>query len=169
MSLQAAQWSGWGLALAETARQVRAKTLEVLEAGPESALTWAPRGTRNHIIWHAGHILWVGDVLGLELLGERGLSLAGWPGMFAQDSDPAVSRRDPPGRAEIARLLRAQHDRFLALLPNADAGRYTAVVWEKFRVADLLIHGLHDEGKHTGEMYLLVKMARAGHATDNPS
>ena len=43
--------------LAEMARQVRGDTLRLLAAAPEASLLFAPPGTSNHILWHAGHAL----------------------------------------------------------------------------------------------------------------
>ncbi len=47
------------VALAELAGQVRQRTLELLGAAEPSWLTWSPPGTSNHILWHAGHALWL--------------------------------------------------------------------------------------------------------------
>ena len=41
------------------------------------------------------------------------------------------------------------------LAETADPDRGTATV------ADRIIHGLHDEAKHSGEMYLILKLCRA--------
>ena len=48
--------------LQELVRQVRDHTLQLLKATPPAWLRWAPEGTQNHILWHAGHALWVQDV-----------------------------------------------------------------------------------------------------------
>jgi hypothetical protein len=58
----------------------------------------------------------------------------------------------------ILELLAATTDQQLRGL--ADPTRGTATV------AARIIHGLHDEAKHCGEMYLLWKMCRAG--TNDP-
>ena len=36
------------------ATEVRGRTLQLLEGARSSELTWAPAGTSNHILWHAG-------------------------------------------------------------------------------------------------------------------
>ncbi len=41
------------------------------------------------------------------------------------------------------------------LAKTADPGRGTATI------SDRIIHGLHDEAKHSGEMYLILKLCRA--------
>lgn len=48
-------------AIQELARQIRGGTIELLDATPPTWLTWAPRGTSNHVLWHAGHALWLQD------------------------------------------------------------------------------------------------------------
>ena len=54
--------------LAELAREVRGDTLRILAATGDAELTWAPTGTTNHILWHAGHALWLQDALCVRLL-----------------------------------------------------------------------------------------------------
>ena len=45
--------------LQELAREVRQGTLQILAATQAAWLTWAPPHTSNHILWHAGHALWL--------------------------------------------------------------------------------------------------------------
>ena len=71
--------------LTELVRQVRSGTLEILAAADERWLTWAPPGTSNHILWHAGHALWLGDVLGVELITGQSELPPGWPETFGMD------------------------------------------------------------------------------------
>ena len=54
--------------LAELARQIRGETLKLLAAAPDDWLTFAPEGTSNHILWHAGHAVWLQDVLFVEVV-----------------------------------------------------------------------------------------------------
>ena len=77
-------------AVAELARQVRRKTLQLLEVPDRSWLTWAPPGTSNHILWHAGHALWLQDVLTIEPLTGRNELQPGFVEKFGQDSRPAA-------------------------------------------------------------------------------
>src|SRR5262249_55329732 len=48
------------------AYQVRECTLRLFDATEPGSLTWTPQGTVNHILWHAGHAVWVADVLTTE-------------------------------------------------------------------------------------------------------
>ena len=57
--------------LQELVRQVRGYTIELFGEVPEEWLWWTPAGTANHILWHAGHALWVQDVLCVEPLTGR--------------------------------------------------------------------------------------------------
>ena len=150
--------------LIELARQVRGDTLRLLEAAREPWLTWAPEGTSNHILWHAGHALWLGDVLCIEPATGRSELPTGWAEKFGMDCVPVSQTRDWPARTEIARLLSAQLARIeqmLSALPadklNVDQPKGSG----RRSLAASIIHGLHDEAKHQGEMYLLLKMCHA--------
>jgi hypothetical protein len=143
-------------ALQELARQVRRDTIRVLDAAEPAWLTYAPAGTSNHILWHAGHALWLQDVLCERLLGAGGKLPSGWDDKFGMNCTPPNETREWPSREELERvldLLAAASDDRLADI--ADPGRGSATL------ADRILHGLHDEAKHCGEMYLLFKMCRA--------
>jgi len=72
-------------------RQVRGDTLRLLEKTPDDWLTFAAAGTSNHILWHAGHALWLQDVLFIEPATERSELPKGWEETFGMDCRP-VSR-----------------------------------------------------------------------------
>jgi hypothetical protein len=154
------------LHLEELARQVRTCTLELLEGARESWLTWAPAGTSNHILWHAGHAVWLQDVLCIRPLTGASELPGGWSERFGSQCRPVRSTRDWPGRREVGELLRAQLQRMLELFREhgdrlSRMGPNTAAGWD---VARGVIHGLHDEARHQGEMYLLLKLCRAAGA-----
>jgi len=140
--------------LAEMARQVRAETLRILALADSAWLTWSPPGTSNHMLWHAGHALWVADVLCIEPITSRSELPIGWSEKFGSDCRPVNQTRDWPTRDDILRLLAAQLDRVLELLANLPPAGPGSLA------ADI-IHGWHDEAKHQGEMFLLLKMCRA--------
>ena len=79
----------------------------------------------------------------------------------------AVSQTvDWPSRAEVGQLLDEQLSRLLALLAAASDERLAEIVDPALgpaTISDRIIHGLHDEAKHSGEMYLILKLCRAGH------
>lgn len=151
-------------AVAELARQVRRKTLQLLEVPDRSWLTWVPPGTSNHILWHAGHAVWLQDVLTIEPLTGRSELPPGFVEKFGQASRPAAVTAWPDV-AEVRSQLEKQLARVLELL-SANAETITTnankqspkVGWP---LLPGIIHGWHDEAKHQGEMYLLQKLCRA--------
>ncbi|MBC8352566.1 MAG: DinB family protein [Planctomycetes bacterium] len=148
--------------LIELARQVRATTIEFVEDVPNDWLLWAPPGTSNHMMWHAGHSLWVQDCLCIERLSGRSELPDGWSDRFGMNCQPVADTRDWPDRGELLKLLRNQLDQLVSLF-NEHADRLTHIgenidgQWDLTRG---VIHGLHDEARHQGEMYLLIKLRR---------
>jgi hypothetical protein len=149
--------------LQELVRQVRSETVRVLAAADEGWLTWSPPGTSNHILWHAGHSLWVGDVLGVELIIGQSELPQGWAETFGMDCRPVKETKQWPSRAGLDRLLRQQALRLIDLLGRLPAERLAIPAGGdgSQTLAGEILHGLHDEAKHQGEMYLLYKMCRA--------
>ena len=141
--------------------EVRGKTLRILEAAPAEFGLWAPPGLRNHITWHAGHAYVVVESLAMRALGRPPVLPDGWFAMFSWDSDPARVPRDrwPPLGEIIARLReqRARLKRILAGLTDS-ALEAPAAGSPSRSVRYAILHGLHDEACHSGEMYLLLKM-----------
>ena len=64
--------------LQEFAREVRQDTLKILAATDNSWNTWAPDGTSNHILWHAGHAGWLQDLMCIEPLTGKSELPEGW-------------------------------------------------------------------------------------------
>jgi hypothetical protein len=149
--------------LIELARQVRGETLRLLEAAPEAWLTWAPPGTSNHILWHAGHALWVGDVLTIEPITGASELPPGWAETFGMNCRPVSQTRDWPPRSTIHRHLTSQLARIVQLLSALPAERLAdpRPVLDHHSLVSAIVHGLHDEAKHQGEMYLLLKLRQA--------
>ncbi len=151
-----------GEVLIELARQVRGDTLQVLDTAQASWLTWSPKGTSNHILWHAGHAVWLQDLLCVELLTGRSELPEGWAAMFGASSQPGTIK-EWPSRDDVRSRLQTQLDRVLKLLEGT-ADDLLLRTPTKFRDTRTnlgwIIHGLHDEAKHNGEMYLLCKLCR---------
>ena len=151
------------LFLKELARQVRRDTLRLFEAAPQDRLTWAPPGTANHVLWHAGHALWLQDHFCLQpLTGETDLS-TGWQALFASGSNPAAPPRRWPGREQMDHQLREQAQRIASVLDALHAGQRPASLRHADALAQFVrnaIHGLHDEARHQGEMFLIIKLCR---------
>jgi hypothetical protein len=149
--------------LAELARQIRGQTLQLLAATESHWLTWAPLGTSNHILWHAGHALWVIDALCIEEITGRGELPPGWAETFGADCRPVSQTRQWPPRDQVRDLLASQLTRFVELitdLPSQRLAQNEPMPGQSSLVANI-IHGWHDEAKHQGEMFLLLKLCRA--------
>lgn len=151
--------------LQHLAGEVRNRTIQLLHTAAQTELTWVPRGTSNHILWHAGHGLWVQDVLCLLLVTGSSELPEGWEEMFKMGSRPASWSRPWPAKEELLVQLKAQLPRLLKCigdLSEADLDRKPRYphpgdrrsLWES------ILHGLHDEAAHQGEMYLLLKLQR---------
>jgi hypothetical protein len=155
--------------LIEMTGQVRVETLRLLDAAREEWLTWAPPGTSNHMLWHAGHALWVGDALCIESITGRNELPAGWTEKFGMGCAPVATTREWPSREEIKRLLMAQWIRMEELLSALSPDRLNdpRPVLDDRSLVSSIVHGLHDEAKHQGEMYLLLKMSRARDSAGN--
>ena len=162
------------LLLKELARQVRRDTLRLFEAAPPDRLTWAPPGTANHLLWHAGHALWLQDQFIIQpLTGESEMSL-GWQALFASGSNPAAPPRRWPGREQMDHQLREQAQRLAAVLDALHAGQRPKSLRhheEQVQFVRNAIHGLHDEARHQGEMFLIIKLCRTAtpSATADPA
>ncbi|GBD35625.1 hypothetical protein HRbin36_00738 [bacterium HR36] len=149
--------------LKELARQVRTRTRDILAAAKTEWLTWAPEGTSNHILWHAGHAVWLMDVLGVELLTGRSELPAGWAEKFGMRCRPPRLTSDWPSRDTVDRLLAEQLLRFCQLLDSTPQDRLAVpsdTTQARYSLSGQILHGLHDEACHSGEMYLLLKMCR---------
>jgi hypothetical protein len=144
--------------------EVRGKTLRLLQGVSEDETRWAPPELHNHILWHAGHSFVLVESLVMEAMGELPQIPEGWFDIFSWQSDPAnvASYRWPTlaqviaelneQRLRLRRLIEALGEEQLSReLPGR--GNHTA------RYA--IIHGLHDEACHSGEIWLLRKMIRS--------
>ena len=154
--------------LSELAAQVRSITLRLLEVSERSILTWTPHGTSNHILWHAGHALWVADILTVEPLTGCSELPNGWAGTFGQDSRPDETTKWPDG-AEVCNLLETQLDRVLNLFTKQAesivARASETIPQNGWPLLSGIIHGWHDEARHQGEMYLLTKLYKSRHGS----
>ena len=80
--------------LIELAREVRRDTLQILNAADPSWLTWTPPHTSNHILWHAGHALWLQDLMCVEPLSGKTELPTGWADHFGMNSQPSETKED---------------------------------------------------------------------------
>jgi hypothetical protein len=152
-------------ALSELARQVREGTLQLLHVPEPAWLTWAPPGTSNHILWHAGHALWVQDALCVRPLTGQCELPRGWAESFGQNCRPLHTTTDWPDESHLRALLETQLARVLDLYnDHADTIVINAdepLPGSGWPLLAGMIHAWHDEARHQGEMYLLHKLCRA--------
>ena len=140
--------------------EVRGKTLRLLEGVSEDTARFAPPGLNNSILWHAGHALVVVEHLGvMPATGKSAAYPPGWFETFSWNSNPATVTKWPP-LSEVIAALRDQLARLTAAL-NALSPEQLGAVVDKSRNRTLryaILHGLHDEAGHQGEIWLLRKL-----------
>jgi hypothetical protein len=153
--------------------EVRAKTLRILKSVPAERARWAPAGLQNTILWHAGHAFVLVEGLTMKSVDRTPLIPDGWYEMFSSESHPALVPSDHwPSLSDVIYHLESQHQRLGKLigeLSEAELDRPSASS-PKRTVRFVILHGLHDEACHCGEMHLLSKMqvaasSRSSHGT----
>jgi hypothetical protein len=148
--------------------EVRGKTLFLVDV-PRDAALWAPPGTSNSILWHAGHALCVVERLTLTALEGRDdeppALPPGWWDLFGWDSTPAETPVNAwPETAAVVDELRRQHARIRAVLANLSTEALDRPLdlpdypWHGYSRRFILVHGIHDEACHGGEIWLLRKL-----------
>ena len=143
------------------AREVRGKTLRLLDGVPED-LAHFTAGLSNSTLWHAGHALMLVEHLCITpATGRPPEYPKGWFEMFGWDSRPAtVAPKAWPPLAEVVRRLRGQLDRLVEAIESLPPERLNQVC-DPARNRTLrysIVHGLHDEACHQGEIHLLRKL-----------
>jgi len=141
--------------------EVRGKTLELLAGVGERKSLCAPPGLHNSIRWHAGHCYVVVEVLCAKALETSPQCPAGWFELFSWESQPARTKPDRwPSLQTVIGQLHAQHERLRRTL-----GSLTPEVLSscpphlgESSIRRQIVHALHDEASHGGEIWLLRKM-----------
>jgi hypothetical protein len=144
--------------------EVRGKTVRLLETIAAENAAWAPPGLQNTILWHAGHSYFLLEWLTTKGLGQKARMPAGWYEMFSWDSLPGQIAADRwPPLSEVIAALRQQHERMrqtIGGLTSQELDRLSARNPAKAVRFDIL-HALHDEACHCGEIHLLRKLRAA--------
>ncbi len=144
--------------------EVRDGTLRSLDSVTIESARWAPPGLQNTILWHAGHSYFLLEWLTMKALGRTPDVPDGWYEMFSWESRPGQM---PPGRwptiTDVVSRLRDQHHRMSRLIQelSADQLNHPAAGYPDRTVRYAILHALHDEACHTGEIRLLRKMQAA--------
>jgi len=150
--------------LLELVKEVRWKTLKLLETVSQSQALFVPAGLANHILWHAGHSLVVVEGLACNSLAPTELGQSppfprDWIDLFRGGSNPAAVTAWP-ALSEIIAALKEQRTRLLTLLDtNDNLDRIVGPAPRNRTLRGMIVHALHDEAGHQGEIHLLKKLA----------
>jgi hypothetical protein len=143
------------------AKEVRGKTLRLLDGVPDDLARFTA-GLSNSPLWHAGHVLVTVEHLSVSpATGQPPQYPKGWFELFSWQSRPATTRRDAwPALSEVVHLLREQLDRLTAAIATLPPDRLDRIVdpAKNRTLRYSILHGLHDEAGHQGEMHLLRKL-----------
>jgi len=147
-------------ALILLASEVRKKTLWLLEGVTEEMAQFVAPGLANSILWHAGHALVVVEHLGVvPASGGPPVLPAGWFEKFSWDSQPRTIS-DWPRISEVVLHLQRQLPRLVEAIAGLSPQRLEQLhdpgSDRSLRLE--ILHGLHDEANHQGEIWLLRKM-----------
>jgi hypothetical protein len=145
--------------------EVRGKTLRFLQGVTDEQARWSPPGLQNTILWHAGHSYFLAEWLAMKALGHEPQVSKGWYKMFSWESRPdsVPAERWPRLDVVVGRLV-DQHRRLRQAIREATEDRLAAPTADhRDRTARFsVVHGLHDEACHSGEILLLRKMQGLG-------
>ena len=143
--------------------EVRGKTLRLLEVVEPPLDRWAPPGLQNTILWHAGHAYILAEWLTMRAVGQEPQIPEGWFAMFSWESRPAdvPDERWPP-LLEVYRHLEEQQTRLVRVIGDLTDEQLgsPSVSDPRHTVRRSILHGLHDEACHCGEIRLLLKLQR---------
>jgi len=141
--------------------EVRGKTLRVLSGVSARQARWSPAGLQNSILWHAGHSYILAEWLTMEAIGREPQLPQGWFEMFSWASKPAtVPPENWPTLPEVINQLLAQHRRLRPIIGGLDDAELDRKLSDGSgrSVRYCILHALHDEACHTGEIWLHRKM-----------
>lgn len=144
-------------------REVRKTTIDLLAGVTDEQARFAAPGLVNTILWHAGHAFVVVEHLAVAALSGAPVVVPdGWFETFSWKSQPATVTQWPTV-AQVVAKLRDQEQRLAAAIESASPQKLAEPVGDPARgrtVRWSILHGLHDEARHQGEMYLLKKIAK---------
>lgn len=141
--------------------EVRRKTLTRLEGLSEDQARFAPEGLQNSILWHAGHCFVVVEWLTMEALGGATTSPENWFDLFSWASRPAETPAGKwPPLDDVIHELQLQQGRMHKLFRNLTVEDFDnpARNQPNVTVRHRILHALHDEASHSGQIWLLRKL-----------
>jgi len=142
------------------AKEIRGKTLRLLEGVDDRQSHFAAPGLNNSILWHAGHALMLGEHLALGPATSKPPAYPpDWFEKFSWKSTPAAVTSWPTIE-QVRTALRDQLQRLISTIEALSEDQLQKVVdRERNRTLRFsILHGLHDEADHQGELFLLKKM-----------
>lgn len=148
------------------ANEVRTKTLWLLNGVTDDLAQYAAPGLNNSILWHAGHVLVVVEHLAVApATGQVPQLPDGWFEIFGWNSNPRTVKHWP-AIADVKERLREQLPRLTGVIATLSSAQLAQVL-DQANGTTLhydILHALHDEANHQGEMWVLKKM----HAKQQP-
>lgn len=144
--------------------EVRHKTLQLLDGLTDEQARWTPPRLYNSILWHAGHSYILLEWLTMQALGAQPTCPERWFEMFSWASEPAETPADDwPKLEQVAYELRVQHGRIRKILSNLSDEELSSPSFSAPEKSprDRIVHALHDEACHSGEIWLLRKLQGA--------
>jgi hypothetical protein len=142
------------------AKDVRGKTLRIIDGLTDEQARFKAPDLNNSILWHAGHAYVVVEHLGnARITGSPPDYPEGWFDTFSWKSDPSKVT-NWPSINDVRAKLTSQLEKLTALIEGlADEQLDKVIDPDRNRTLRYsIVHGLHDEAGHQGEMYLLKKM-----------
>lgn len=142
------------------ATEVRGKTLRLLDGVNDEMARFAAPGLSNSILWHAGHSLVVVEHLGVMPATNQPAGYpAGWHEKFVWNSKPALVTQWPRV-SEVVDALRDQLTRLTTVIGGLASEQLDRIVdpAKNRTLRYSILHGLHDEAGHQGEIWLLRKL-----------
>jgi hypothetical protein len=142
-------------------KDVRGKTLRILDDVTDQQARYSPPGLHNSILWHAGHSLIVVEALAVAAATSRPpVYPADWFDKFSWKSQPATVK-EWPTLADVKAKLIDQAARLTSAINGLTEAQLKQSTGDPSKGRDVrwsILHGLHDEAGHQGEMWLLKKL-----------
>ncbi len=141
--------------------EIRRRTLAMLDSVNDEQARWTPAETDNSILWHGGHAYTVVEYCVMESLGRQPVIPSGWHEVFSWHSQPKKVAADAwPALSVVVDHLKEQYTRLRTLMQELSEHDLLApaTIRPQRSVRYWIVHSLHDESLHCGEMWLLRKM-----------
>ena len=142
------------------AKDVRNKTLSLIDGMNNEQARYTAPGLTNSILWHAGHAVTLVEHLVVKpITAQEPAYPMGWYQMFSWKSEPQTVTHWPP-LEEVQSQLIDQYRRVVGLLQKLNEEHLATITNEQkgHTLRYNIVHAFHDEANHQGEMWLLKKL-----------